>query len=190
MVPDRLPKSLIEAATGITAIDDAVRGLYETGYMHNHIRMYVASIAACIGKYDWQAGAHWFYYHLFDGDIASNTYSWQWVAGVGRSKKYIANQDNINKFCYTKDSGTFLDCSYEELAELMRPEVLKEGTEFELEAPSLQTSESFSIDKELPTLIYNYYNLDPTWHEGEQANRVFLFEPEKFEKYPDKSKSG
>ena len=67
----------------------------------------------------WQAGAAWMYYHLLDGDLASNTLSWQWVAGTFSSKKYFANQENLNKYGNSQDRqfGTFLDKSYEDLSQ-------------------------------------------------------------------------
>ena len=84
--------------------------------MHNHLRMYTAAICCNIGQYHWLQPAKWMYYHLLDGDWGSNALSWQWVAGTNSHKKYIANQENINKYCFTKDENTFLDKSYAELS--------------------------------------------------------------------------
>ncbi|MDX1409150.1 MAG: FAD-binding domain-containing protein, partial [Saprospiraceae bacterium] len=96
-----MPKAVAEAATGIDAVDAGIRELYDTGYMHNHLRMYLAAITCNIGRSHWRTPAQWMYYHLLDGDWASNALSWQWVAGTNSRRKYIANQDNINKFCHT-----------------------------------------------------------------------------------------
>jgi deoxyribodipyrimidine photo-lyase len=90
-----------------------VEELKQTGYMHNHLRMYVAAIACNIGHSHWHLPARWMYYHLLDADWASNALSWQWVAGSFSSKKYYANQENINKYCHTQQRNTFLDVSYE-----------------------------------------------------------------------------
>ncbi|NOS92394.1 MAG: deoxyribodipyrimidine photolyase, partial [Cyclobacteriaceae bacterium] len=73
--------SLAHASTRIQAIDRAIQEWYDTGYLHNHVRMYVASLMCNIGKAYWQVPSQWMYYHLLDGDVASNTCSWQWVAG-------------------------------------------------------------------------------------------------------------
>ncbi len=81
-----MPEALLNANSGIEAIDLAIRSLYDTGYMHNHIRMYVAAIACNIGGSHWKVPAQWMYYHLLDGDWASNALSWQWVAGSNASK--------------------------------------------------------------------------------------------------------
>ena len=122
----QLPVALQDATTGIAAIDDSINELYTTGYMHNHVRMYVASIACNIGKSHWKAPAQWMYYHLLDGDWASNALSWQWVAGSNANKKYVANQDNINKYCHTKQHGTFVDVSYDLLGVGAAPDALKD----------------------------------------------------------------
>ena len=74
--------ALENCATGITAIDEKIKKLYETGDLHNHVRMYVAAIACNIAKAHWLQPSKWLYYHLVDGDIASNNCSWQWVAGA------------------------------------------------------------------------------------------------------------
>ena len=66
------PRKIIDADLGIRAIDDGINELYKTGYMHNHMRMYVAAIICNFGKYYWKIPAQWMYYHLLDGDWASN----------------------------------------------------------------------------------------------------------------------
>ena len=98
VLKNKIPSSIIEHCSTITAIDKGIKELYETGYMHNHLRMYTAAICCNIGQYHWLKPAKWMYYHLLDGDWGSNALSWQWVAGTNSHKKYIANQENINKY--------------------------------------------------------------------------------------------
>jgi deoxyribodipyrimidine photo-lyase len=86
-----LPSALLTAETGIEAIDFAIKQLESSGYMHNHLRMYTASVACNIGRYHWREPARWMYYHLLDGDVASNHLSWQWVASSFSSKKYYCH---------------------------------------------------------------------------------------------------
>jgi deoxyribodipyrimidine photo-lyase len=183
-----LPKAVLHAATGIEAIDDGINILYEMGYVHNHQRMYIASVVTNIAGSHWKVPAQWFYFHLLDADWASNALSWQWVCAAFSNKKYYANQENINKYCGTNQRGTFLDIPYESFADLEIPEILKE-----LETPILRTElpkkETITIDNSLPTLVYNFYNLDPFWRKDETANRVLLLEPSHFEKYPVSEKS-
>jgi deoxyribodipyrimidine photo-lyase len=114
-----MPTAVLEAKTGIKVIDKAVTKLYETGYLHNHERMWLAMLVCNIAGTDWKTGAKWMYYYLIDGDLASNTLSWQWVAGTFSSKKYFANQENLNKYGNSQDKqfGTVLDKSYEELSQ-------------------------------------------------------------------------
>ncbi len=86
-------------ATGITCFDAWVLELTETGYLHNHARMWFASLWIFTLGLPWQLGADFFYQHLLDGDPASNTLSWRWVAGLQTpGKTYLAQADNIAKF--------------------------------------------------------------------------------------------
>ncbi len=184
----QISSALINAETGIEAIDQGIKDLYETGYVHNHVRMYIASITCNIGKSHWRVPAKWMYFHLLDADWASNALSWQWTAGTFSTKKYYANQENINKYCGTDQHETFLDKTYEELPEMPIPEILQT-----VESPVLTTElpkkEPVEFDNSLPTLIYNFYNLDPFWKNEINANRILLLEPSHFEKYPVSSKT-
>ncbi|MBF9043806.1 DNA photolyase [Rhodobacterales bacterium HKCCE4037] len=85
--------------TPIAAFNDWATELVDTGYLHNHARMWFASIWIFTLKLPWQAGADFFLRHLIDGDPASNTLSWRWVAGLQtRGKHYLAHPSNIGKF--------------------------------------------------------------------------------------------
>ena len=183
-----LAVGVTEAKTGITAIDDAINDFYKTGYLHNHVRMYIAAIACNIAKSHWEVPARWMYYHLLDADWASNALSWQWVAGSNSGKKYYANQQNINKYCYSKQGGTFLDVDYAEFSELAIPEVLKEIGSPKL-VTTLPEATPISVDEKLPTCIYNFYNVDPNWKNDLEANRILLLEPSHFSDYPVSEKS-
>ncbi|WP_029058401.1 FAD-binding domain-containing protein [Stappia stellulata] len=82
--------------TGIDCFDHWVRELVETGYLHNHARMWFASIWIFTLRLPWELGADFFLRHLLDGDPASNTLSWRWVGGLQtRGKTYLARADNI-----------------------------------------------------------------------------------------------
>jgi len=102
-----ISKVIVEGKTNIIAVDKAIKQFYKTGYLHNHLRMYIASIACNVANSHWKVPAKWMYYHLRDADWASNALSWQWVAGANSNKKYIANQDNINKYCLTNQKIAF-----------------------------------------------------------------------------------
>jgi deoxyribodipyrimidine photo-lyase len=178
----QMPTNVLNAATGISGIDDAINELYNTGYMHNHARMYTAAIVCNMGKAHWHTPAQWLYYHLLDCDWASNALSWQWVAGSFSSKKYVANQENINKYCNTNDKNTFLDIPYDGF-EAMECPVELEPHEKLLLKTVLPATSTIRLDNSLPTYVYNSYNLDPKWEEGIVANRVLLLEPSHFEQY-------
>ena len=88
-----------EGKTGVECFDFWARELKETGYLHNHARMWFASIWIFTLNLPWQLGADFFLRHLLDGDPASNTLSWRWVAGIQtKGKTYLARRDNICKF--------------------------------------------------------------------------------------------
>ena len=179
----QMPTAVLQCNTGIEAVDQAIKLLYETGYMHNHMRMYVASICCNIGNSHWLNPAKWMYSHLLDGDLASNHLSWQWVAGAFSSKKYFANQSNINKYFQSNQQGTFLDVEYEDFASLEIPESLLDTRVF-TEETFLPNVSPPNFEKSKTTLIYNYYNLDPYWHQGKYLQRILLLEPSVFEKFP------
>jgi hypothetical protein len=96
-------RSTLEAAlagrTGITGFDAWAKELVATGYLHNHARMWFASIWIFTLKLPWELGAAFFYEHLLDGDVASNTLSWRWVAGLQTpGKTYVARAENITHY--------------------------------------------------------------------------------------------
>jgi deoxyribodipyrimidine photo-lyase len=89
----------VEGRTGIECFDAWARELIETGYLHNHARMWFASIWIFTLGLPWQLGADFFLRHLVDGDPASNTLSWRWVGGLHtRGKTYLAEPENIETF--------------------------------------------------------------------------------------------
>lgn len=86
-------------STGIACFDAWVQQLVETGWLHNHARMWFASIWIFTLKLPWQLGAALFLEHLLDGDPASNTLSWRWVGGLHtRGKHYLARASNIKRY--------------------------------------------------------------------------------------------
>ena len=92
-------KNAINGGTNLKCFDEWVKELKENNYLHNHARMWFASIWIFTLKLPWQLGAEFFLQHLFDGDAASNTLGWRWVAGVQtKGKNYIAKEWNIKLF--------------------------------------------------------------------------------------------
>ena len=89
----------IEGKTDIECFNQWIIELKENNYLHNHARMWFASIWIFTLELPWQLGAEFFMKHLYDGDAASNTLGWRWVAGVQtQGKHYLASEWNINKF--------------------------------------------------------------------------------------------
>ena len=91
--------SAIEGKTNIECFNQWVNELKDNNYLHNHSRMWFASIWIFTLELPWQLGAEFFMQHLYDGDAASNTLGWRWVAGIQtQGKHYLASEWNIKKF--------------------------------------------------------------------------------------------
>ena len=89
----------IKGETNIQCFNDWVNELKETNYLHNHTRMWFASIWIFTLELPWELGAEFFLKYLYDGDSASNTLGWRWVAGIQTpGKHYVASEWNIKKF--------------------------------------------------------------------------------------------
>ncbi len=89
----------MDGNTGINCFDKWIEELKENNYLHNHSRMWFASIWIFTLGLPWQIGASFFMKHLLDGDASSNTLSWRWVAGLHTNKKpYLASKENIEKY--------------------------------------------------------------------------------------------
>ena len=180
---NEIPKSITEASTGVESVDTIIQGLYDHGYMHNHSRMGIASIVTNLGHSAWWHPSQWMYYHLLDGDLASNSLSWQWVAGALRKQPYTTSQSLINYSTESDQKNSFLDYDRYDMLEQPIPEQLRETVEVSLETP-LPNHPEIRIDNDLPTLIYHPWHLDPTWHDGVKANRILVIEPSHYKKFP------
>lgn len=85
--------------SGCAVMDAFARELIETGYLHNHARMWFASFWIHVRGLPWELGAAFFYRHLLDGDPASNTLSWRWVAGLQTpGKTYLVRRSNLERY--------------------------------------------------------------------------------------------
>tara|TARA_Y100000590_G_scaffold228311_1_gene257642 strand:- start:282 stop:1424 length:1143 start_codon:yes stop_codon:yes gene_type:complete len=96
---DQSYQKAISGLTDIEYFNEWVGELKENNYLHNHTRMWFASIWIFTLELPWQLGAEFFMKHLYDGDPASNTLGWRWVAGIQtKGKNYLASEWNIKKF--------------------------------------------------------------------------------------------
>ena len=143
-----LPADIRLGATGVPVVDMAVRTLYDTGYLHNHARMWLASYVVHIRKVHWRCAADWLYGHLLDGDLASNHLSWQWVAGTGSSKPYLFNAENVQRYAPSAwhSPGSVIDQSYE-----MLDHIARQPTHHERNKHEVLDAESIGIEPSLST---------------------------------------
>jgi len=200
-----LPQQILEANTGIKALDSGLNQLFESGYIHNHSRMWLASYITHFCRTDWKIGADLFFYHLLDGDLASNSLSWQWVFGTFSDKAYYFNQENINKYspAVFSQKGTFLDMSYEEIYDLLfvKKQQLFEVGKRDVFAPVSDFSEienDLMSEDGLLELIANYdqviyfheWMLNPALLEEIETESlaVFIIDRKFWEKYPASAK--
>jgi deoxyribodipyrimidine photo-lyase len=134
----------ISGNTGIDCFDAWVEELTSTGYLHNHARMWFASIWIFTLRLPWELGADFFYRNLLDGDAASNTLSWRWVGGLHTTgKTYLARASNIRDFTNHRFNPDG------QLAESAPP--LREGVVHPLKA--LRPSESNPADRQYGLFI-------------------------------------
>ncbi|MED5382934.1 MAG: FAD-binding domain-containing protein [Cyanobacteriota bacterium] len=117
-----LPSDVRDGRTGLACMDGFRDELVNTGWLHNHARMWLAAWLVHWRRVHWTAGANWFLEHLLDGDPASNHLSWQWVASTFSHKPYFFNRDNLERysdgrFCKTCPSADHcpLEGSYAQL---------------------------------------------------------------------------
>ena len=103
---ETLPQGVLKKAdavaageSGVACLDVLARELIETGYLHNHARMWWASFWIHAEGLPWELGADFFFRHLLDADPASNTLSWRWVAGLQTpGKTYLVRRSNLEKY--------------------------------------------------------------------------------------------
>jgi len=124
----------INGQTKIECFNDWVKEIKEYNYLHNHARMWFASIWIFTLGLPWQKGAEFFMKYLLDGDAASNTLSWRWVGGLQtKGKHYLAQSWNISKFLNKKYQNI-------ELKENMLP--LIDSREYKISPIEIQTNNS------------------------------------------------
>ncbi len=178
---DQLPDSIAHATTGIDTIDHCIHTLQSEGVMHNHARMWVAAISCNMAGTYWKEPARWLHYHLLDGDLASNTLSWQWVAGTFSHKQYVANQGNVNKYSKSHQSGSWLDVPYEAFDNFTPPEHMLTRIDFDYPytLPGEPLPETLTGDVALRSI----WQLDPHWQEAKEQHIVFI-DSEQAERWP------
>ena len=151
---DEKIQQAVNGKTQISCFNDWVNEIKEFNYLHNHTRMWFASIWIFTLKLPWQKGAEFFLKYLLDGDAASNTLSWRWVAGLQtKGKNYSAQSWNIEKFTNNK---------YKNIRLVENPIPLQDKREYKL-----TEIENFNDSEKVKNLIFfendlnlENYNLD------------------------------
>jgi len=140
-----LPYDVQARRTGLACMDAFIEELIDSGYLHNHARMWFAAYLVHHRRVRWQTGARFFETHLLDGDAASNRLSWQWVAGTFSAQPYIFNRENLERSsggtycsgCPRAGAGCPFERSYDELrANLFQPQPAQPPAALDLTAPA------------------------------------------------------
>jgi deoxyribodipyrimidine photo-lyase len=181
-----LPLEMISGDTGLSCMDNFVRELYETGYLHNHARMWLASYIIHWLGVDWHEAADWMHGLLIDGDQASNSLSWQWIASTFSSKPYFFNKENLikysqNRYCPNCRASCPFDQSYDQLAEQLFQQYSNQMPVRKKESLSSKMNASSPAPKKGGQTIVLFHDEmlsseHPLIHEPYQ--KVFIFDPE------------
>lgn len=180
---EELVSAVVDGSTGIEVIDREIEMLYQTGYLHNHARMWVAMLACNVAQAHWKQMSRWMYYHLLDGDLASNTLSWQWVAGTSVQKPYLANQALINACSQSKQTGTSIDVERDMMGQGPVPDGLIASQPFSYTA-SYPTADRIDLLTGKTVFLYHPWAINPQWRAGEAGERIFIIEPKLFDAFP------
>lgn len=148
--------------TGIPIVDAGMRELWQTGYMHNRVRMIVASFLVKNLLIAWQEGARWFWDCLFDADLANNSASWQWVAGCGadaapyfrifnpviQAQKFDPDGDYIRKYVpeIAELENCYLFCPWEAPASTLTSADIQLGLDYPKPIVDLKTSRNSALE--------------------------------------------
>lgn len=168
---DQLPSAIVTANTGIQVVDECIENLKRDGLLHNHARMWIAGMTCNMAATYWREPARWLHYHLLDGDLASNTLSWQWIAGTFSHKKYVANQANIDKYSATTQPDSWLDVPYEVFDDFSPPEhMLQRCTPDYVQ--SLPSKPITDLSGEVA--LRSVWQLDPHWLSDISQHIIFI----------------
>ncbi len=178
-----LVSAIVNADTGVIILDEAVKELYDYGYMHNHARMWIASVACNIAGAHWYGMGQWLYYNLIDGDLASNFLSWQWVAGTSVNKRYTTSQSLINSCSDTKQPHTWLSLDREDTLTMSLPPVLDGSEPISLVMEYLVIPEVLTVSG-AEVCLYTPWTLDPLWRREISARRILVIDPAWFDRFP------
>ncbi|MBW4664196.1 MAG: deoxyribodipyrimidine photo-lyase [Chroococcus sp. CMT-3BRIN-NPC107] len=130
-----LPDDITNGTTKLFCIDSFSYQLRETGYLHNHARLWLAAYIVHWRSIRWQAGALWFLQHLLDGDPASNNLSWQWVASTFSQKPYFFNRENLERHTegvYCRQCPLYGSCDFEGSYEELQIQLFPQGEFYQL----------------------------------------------------------
>lgn len=187
----RIPLDVLRSQTGLPCIDGMLKELFNDGYLHNHARLWFAAYLCHVRGVRWQDGARLFRQHLYDGDLASNSCSWQWVEGTFAAKPYFMNQENIARFsngrwCANCSARCPFDADYPTLQQRLFGGSLAPGAQAttddipHMEPPRIIAEEPIDVASSATDLVWIHDAAmswdDPALKANPSAAAVFVFD--------------
>jgi deoxyribodipyrimidine photo-lyase len=144
---DVITLDLLEGNTGLPCMDGMLNELFTEGYLHNHERLWFAAYLCHYRGLSWKQGAKLFRQYLYDGDIASNSSSWQWVESVFASKPYFMNRENIERFSAGRWCSTCtVKCPFDQTYEVLERRLFGGGAAPNLDLRRVAKTSSDSVN--------------------------------------------
>lgn len=178
-----LVSAVVNANTGVQVLDDGVKQLYEEGYLHNHLRLWIASVSCNLAGAHWLPMGKWMYRHLIDGDLASNFLSWQWVAGTSVNKRYTTAQELLNALSDHQQRNTILSFDRDLMEVQPVPKILLDSEPVSLECEYPQVEDVATVSG-ATVQLYTPWTLNPTWRKGTDSRKILVIDPVWFDRFP------
>ncbi|MBD3270420.1 hypothetical protein GF376_02745, partial [Candidatus Peregrinibacteria bacterium] len=202
-----ISEDVLNLRTGVRALDEAFKTLYEGGFVDFHARKWLAAYINHYTFTDWKIGAKLFFFHLLDGELSFNNLQWREVKGDLKNKPFYFNQENLNKFSMLElqQRGTDLDFSYEEIFEKVfvnGEQLFGKGDRIKVELKSEfdeikdELTDVEEIESELrfaDEMIYihewmiNEYLIEEL-NDGEKTIKVLIIDRQFWDEYPASAK--
>lgn len=182
-----LSESVKQGNTGLPCMDGFIADLLNTGYVHNHARMWLASYIVHHLKIDWREAADWFEAHLLDGDKASNHLSWQWVASTFSSKPYYFNKENLARYTGEKYcAGCTASCPFDASYEALQEKLFSQPANAEAKIYPLTPMPMKAMSTHKPVAVYVHDEmLSPVNSVLDRPfPKIFIFDPQLYADWP------
>lgn len=175
-----LPDFIRQGITGLPCMDGVIRDLMQTGYVHNHARMWFAAYLLHWLKVDWREAADWFENQLLDGDKASNHLSWQWIASTFSSKPYFFNKTSLARYTGEKYCAHCkIECPFDHSMEMLQVKLFSDAppTSAKKHRAIMPLVEAMSPHKALMVFVHDEMLSPKHALMQHSVPKIFIFDP-------------